>query len=166
MPALRNIRHEKFCLALVAGIKPRQAHIEAGYPETHNSGTSASHLKQNPIIKARLAELLEEKFEYHRNAFVSHEDVDAVAEFKRTGVISKEWIIAQLMRNALEAAKEKQLGASNQALSWIGRALGLFDKGAGKDLEAPKITEVYSGMSVPTINLMLEDMGILERGGE
>lgn len=56
MPALKNHRHELFCLALAEGKSACDAYVAAGF--VWNDG-NATRLKQNPKIQARLLELQE-----------------------------------------------------------------------------------------------------------
>ena len=95
MPALKNIRHERFCLFIIKGLTPNEAYAKAGYKE--NSG-NAVRLKANESIIARLAELsekVEEKIlltveritdEYAR---IAYSDITDVVEFDGTKLTIK-----------------------------------------------------------------------------
>jgi hypothetical protein len=54
MPALKNNRWERFCLALAAGENAAQAYAQAGFK--FHDGNSA-RLRQHPAVRERLAEL-------------------------------------------------------------------------------------------------------------
>jgi phage terminase small subunit len=70
MPALKNIRREKFVNELVKGKSARAAYISAGYAEAKNS----SRLMSNEDVQARLAEL---QAEYAEKCGVSKESITA-----------------------------------------------------------------------------------------
>jgi hypothetical protein len=57
MPALKNQRHEKFCLALFQGATATQAYIDAGYKPCRQN---AARLMSKDDIRQRLAELQNE----------------------------------------------------------------------------------------------------------
>jgi hypothetical protein len=54
MPALKNIRHERFVGFLLEGLNATDAHEKAGYTR---SRSNACHLQARPKVQARLAEL-------------------------------------------------------------------------------------------------------------
>ena len=103
MPMLRNAKHEMFAQALAKGMDVDEAYVEAGY--THNRG-NASRLKATENVKARVAELM------------------GRAE---TGVVlTKQWVLEQLIDNAAEAKKAGQIAPANRALELLGKELGMF----------------------------------------
>lgn len=70
MPALSNVRHEKFAQALAKGLKLELAHSEAGYS---GNRTTASKLAASPNISQRVAELRkasEKALDYDREDFI------------------------------------------------------------------------------------------------
>jgi hypothetical protein len=54
---LRNIRHERFCLALAEGMSATAAYQQAGYKQTRSCTANAARLITNDDVKARLAHL-------------------------------------------------------------------------------------------------------------
>ena len=54
MAPLRNVRHEKFCQALLEGRSATAAYAQAGYVRDEGN---AARLRVNPRIEERLAEL-------------------------------------------------------------------------------------------------------------
>lgn len=103
MAALSNPRHERFAQELARGKSASEAYIAAGYEE---SRSAASRLSTNVNVQSRVAELQER----------------AAANV----VISREWVLEQLVDNAKLAKVAGDIGPSNQALSLIGKELGMF----------------------------------------
>lgn len=103
MPALTNARHEKFAQELAKGKSASEAYVAAGYGE---SRSAASRLSTNVNVQARVAELQER----------------AAANV----VISREWVLEQLVDNASQAKQQGDIGPSNQALQLIGKEIGMF----------------------------------------
>jgi hypothetical protein len=103
MPALANPRHERFAQELAKGKSATEAYSEAGYQE---SRASASRLLTNANVQARVAELQER----------------AAANV----VISREWVLEQLIDNAAQAKQQGDIGPSNQALQLIGKEIGML----------------------------------------
>jgi terminase small subunit-like protein len=54
---LRNVRHERFCLALSEGLSATAAYQKAGYRQTASATANAARLITNDNIKNRLAHL-------------------------------------------------------------------------------------------------------------
>jgi len=59
MPALQNIRHEKFCQGIVSGLSQSKAYTSAGYSE-RGAKQSASRLLANADVRSRVSELRRE----------------------------------------------------------------------------------------------------------
>jgi phage terminase small subunit len=103
MPILKNQRYERFAQELAKGRSALEAYEIAGYKPNRGN---ASVLKANPIISGRVAEL----------------QTRMVAEV----VLTKEWIIEQLIEN-VKKDKENGSGAvANKALELLGREKGMF----------------------------------------
>ena len=62
MAALKNIKHESFCLHYSKTGNATESYKKAGYKAKTEAGinASASQLLKNPKVQARLAELAEE----------------------------------------------------------------------------------------------------------
>jgi phage terminase small subunit len=60
MPALKNLRHERFAQEIALGASPRAAYISVGFKDSAYSRPNASKLKHSPHVSARIAELLHE----------------------------------------------------------------------------------------------------------
>jgi len=103
---LRNQRHEMFCRAVAGGTPQGQAYRQAGY--TGNDGTvgvNASKLMDRAEIKRRLTELTEAKAGF---------------------VLTKEWLVGQMVDIAQEAKSDKIYPSSIRALELLGREKGAF----------------------------------------
>ena len=59
MPALTNIRHEKFCQGIVSGLSQTKAYTAAGYGE-RGTKQSAARLLNNGEVRSRVSELRQE----------------------------------------------------------------------------------------------------------
>ena len=59
MPALKNIRHEKFCQEIVSGLSQTKAYTSAGYSE-RGAKQSAVRLLNNTDVRSRASELRRE----------------------------------------------------------------------------------------------------------
>jgi hypothetical protein len=59
MPALKNIRHEKFCQGIVSGLSRSKAYTSAGYSE-RGAKQSAARLLANADVRSRVSELRRE----------------------------------------------------------------------------------------------------------
>lgn len=72
MPALKNIRHEKFCQNLAKGMSKSEAYVTAGYDPKHPD-QAAQQLYRNIKVQSRLKELkgkASEKFELTRDDLI------------------------------------------------------------------------------------------------
>lgn len=103
MAALSNQRHERFAQELAKGKSASEAYIEAGYEE---SRSAASRLSANVNVQQRVAELKER----------------AAANV----VVTREWVLEQLVDNAAKAKAAGDFGPSNQALNLVGKEIGMF----------------------------------------
>jgi phage terminase small subunit len=101
MPAITNARHEKFAQELLKGATASDACRAVGI-DPRNS----TRLMKNDEILRRVAELQER----------------AAANV----VISREWVLEQLVDNAKLAKAAGDIAPSNQALNLIGKELGMF----------------------------------------
>lgn len=97
MGMLKNQRHELFAQALAAGKTADEAYQEAGYSE--NRGNSV-RLKANESIRARLAELQ--------------------GRIATGVVITRQWILQELVDTYKAARADKQTAAANQSLRLLG----------------------------------------------
>jgi hypothetical protein len=103
MPAIDNPRHELFAQALFQGKTQDEAYVSAGF-KRHDG--NAARLSGNERIQARLAEL--------------------TARAAANVSLTKEWVIEQLIDNARFARAAGDIGPSNQALSLLGKEIGMF----------------------------------------
>jgi phage terminase small subunit len=139
MPQLLNARHERFAAMLAEGKSASEAHELAGYrPNRH----SAWKLNQRDDIKARVSELLAER--QAQNAQATAKAVEELA-------ITKEWVLAKLKENAINALKVK--GGSpvaNRALELLGKELGMF-------IDRAEISQAneFGGMSLDEMRVEL-----------
>jgi len=103
MAALSNARHERFAQELAKGKSQSEAYQNAGYEP---SEPNASRLTRNDKVQARVAELQERAVE--------------------NVMLSREWVLEQLVDNATKAKLAGDFGPSNQALNLLGKELGMF----------------------------------------
>ncbi len=101
MPALANARHERFAQELAKGVSASDACRAVGI-DPRNS----TRLMKNDEISRRLEELQER----------------AVSNV----LLSREWVLEQLIDNASKAKLAGDFGPSNQALNLLGKELGMF----------------------------------------
>lgn len=113
MPTLPNARHERFAQALAQGKTADEAYQEAGY--SPNRG-NASTLKAKQNIKDRVEEL--------------------TSRAANGVVLTKQWVLEQLMDNAAKAKTKEDFGPSNKALELLGKHLKMFDGKDGDDDDA------------------------------
>jgi hypothetical protein len=120
MAALANTRWELFAIGLASGKTQAQSYKEAGFNDTSGSG-NATTLSKRGEIKARVAELIEERTKFKTN-FVEDGGLEHLAAVDRAaaeGKVDTAWIIAQLMQNTKDAREANQFSASNQALKML-----------------------------------------------
>lgn len=101
MGALSNPRHERFVQELAKGVSASDACRAVGI-DPRNS----TRLMKNDEISRRLEELQER----------------AVSNV----LLSREWVLEQLVDNASKAKAAGDFGPSNQALNLLGKELGMF----------------------------------------
>lgn len=103
---LRNQRHERFAVLLNAGKTQADSYIQAGYTAANEKtlSVSASRLAAHPDIQRRLAEL---------------RDAQRV-------VLSKDWLIDQMIEVTAEARADRSQSAAIRALELLGREKNAF----------------------------------------
>jgi hypothetical protein len=106
---LRNPKHEAFCRHLADGQSPAQAYVAAGYG-AKTAYTCGPRLLKRSEVRARVNEL---------------QQTVARAAVTRSA-INREFVLSELMDNALKAKQNKEWSASNRALELLGKELGLF----------------------------------------
>jgi phage terminase small subunit len=102
MAALSNPKREKFAQGLAKGLNASEAMREAGYGDVRNS----SRLTNNDEIMRRVDELRSRAVE--------------------NVMITREWIIEQLVDNARRARDAGDFGPSNKAFELLGKEIGMF----------------------------------------
>lgn len=103
MPILSNHRWERFAQELAKGLVPEEAYQAAGFKPARQN---AHRLMTKDDVRARVDELKQR----------------AAADVQ----VSREWVLEQLIDNASKAKQAGDFGPSNQALSLIGKELGMF----------------------------------------
>lgn len=131
MPVLHKAKYEMFAQEIAKGLPAAQAYVNAGY---RPSMTNAGNLRLKKEIQIRVAELLEE-----REKLYGHAQLQAI---EATG-LTKEWVITNLMENALQCLGkrpvrvsvtagvaqeiyERNPTAANRALELLGREKNMF----------------------------------------
>lgn len=159
MTALANTRWELFCIGVVQGKTQKQAYRDAGFTETGDS--AASGLIKRPEIKARIAELIEEKTQFSGKTLGGDGDLDAkgsLAYFETTGEIDKNWVIQQLMENMRLARDAGQFSAANKVLELLGKEAGMFLDKPKAPADAKKDKE-QAAIPVDRVNAILDQLG-------
>jgi hypothetical protein len=110
MAALRNPRHEQFAQLIAAGKTPAEAYGLVGYTE-RTAYTCGPRLLKQVSVRARVDEL---------------QQTVAVATVTRIS-LSREFVLRELMDNAMQAKKNQEWSASNRALELLGKELGMFN---------------------------------------
>jgi hypothetical protein len=106
---LRNPRHEKFAQLVATGQSPAQAYVAAGYEE-RTSYTCGPRLLKRIEVLARVNELRKSVAQ----SAVNHAG------------LNREFVLTELMDNAIKAKENQEWSASNRALELLGKELGLF----------------------------------------
>jgi len=107
---LANARHEAFAHGLARGEPVGMAHTNAGY--SPNAG-NASRMNRDERIKTRVAEL---------KALIE----DFRLRSLQNVVLSREWVIEQLIGVVIQAKAEADFAGANKALHLLGLHLGMF----------------------------------------
>ena len=90
MPVLKNAKHERFAQGLAEGMTATDAYLFAGYNTTvKQAGNSAARLRENPVVMARVVELLQKRQKIEEAA--TAKAVEKLA-------ISKEKVLRELMK--------------------------------------------------------------------
>ena len=103
MPMLDNAKWELFAQGMSIGKTADQAYTDAGYQPNRKN---ASRLKANEDIKARVRELQE--------------------RIAKSVSLSREWVLEQLIDNAIQAKTREDGSVANRALELLGKELGMF----------------------------------------
>jgi len=111
MPLLSNPRQERFAQRVASGEPPAQAYTAVGYA-AKAAYTCGPRLLKIPEIRARVLELRRAAAQ----GSVSHAALD------------REFVLRELMDNALQAKRNHEWSASNRALELLGKELGMFDR--------------------------------------
>lgn len=129
MPILKNARYERYAQELAKGIPAEHAYVTAGF---RPSRQAASTLRNKIDISNRVTELLAQREALHGQS--SAKAIEKAA-------LSKEWVITNLMENALMCMGKKathidhETGAetfdlnpqgANKALELLGKEIGMF----------------------------------------
>jgi phage terminase small subunit len=103
MPVLSRPKHELFAQAMAGGKTADEAYVLAGYKSDRGN---ASRLTANDSIQTRVRELQE-----RASANV---------------VLSREWVLEQLVDNATKAKERGDGSVANRALELLGKHLRMF----------------------------------------
>lgn len=133
MAPLPKAKWELFAQGIAAGRNATEAYLAAGYKTNAKAGSvSASRLLENPNVKARLAEIHNERAHIHAQGVA--DAISAVA-------LTKQWVLEKLMENVARAMQDKAVtgpegepigeytyngGVANRSLELLGKELGMF----------------------------------------
>ena len=109
MGLLNNPRQEHFAQLVATGQSPAQAYAAAGYEEK-TAYTCGPRLLKRPEVRSRVTEL---------------QQTAAQTSVSRAA-LSRDFVVRELMDNALKAKENHEWPASNRALELLGRELGMF----------------------------------------
>lgn len=142
MPKLKNHRHERFCQEYIKDLKKTEAARRTGYKDNKNLGATAWDLYNQPHIRARIEELLEERKErwsqmvdrvlreYEKLAFVNIADILKVTGQKLT--VEDFDKLSDDLKACIKKVKQTRDGITLelydkvQALTMIGKHLNIF----------------------------------------
>lgn len=110
MAVLHNSRHEQFAQLVASGRTPAEAYVEVGYA-VKAAYTCGPRLFKNATVQARVSELLQ---------------VVSAATVTRMS-LDRQFVLRELMDNALKAKQSCEWAASNRALELLGKELGMFN---------------------------------------
>src|SRR5215471_17396116 len=109
MASLDNPRHEHFAQLIASGQTPAAAYVRAGY-RAKAAYTCGPRLLKQPAVRARVDDLRQ----------------IVVETSLQRAAFNHEFVIRELMTNALKAQQSDDYSASNRALELLGRELGMF----------------------------------------
>jgi len=159
MPALNNARWEMYCTGIAQGKNQMQSYKDAGF-SSEGQG-NATTLSKRPEIKARVAELIEERTQFRAN-YTQNGNLEHLGEIENmleTGEVDRRWVMKHLMDNVRDAREAGQFSASNKALEMLGKEIGMFqEKGKKADDDEGK-KALPPPVSVENINLLLDSVG-------
>ena len=130
MPALKNVRWERFAQGVARGLSKFQAYQEAGYSSAP-CRTSAGTVAGNQKVKARIDELIAQRESIERKAIET-----AAGEL----AIDRKWVLSKLVGDHARASNSRQYSAAIRALELIGKELGMF-------IERRDVTLKYAELS-------------------
>ena len=107
---LANARHEKFAHGMARGEPVGAAHTNAGY--SPNSG-NASRMNRDERIITRVGEL---------KALIEDFRIRSLQNV----VLTREWVIEQLVGVVIDAQEKSDFAGANKALHLLGLHLGMF----------------------------------------
>ena len=169
MPALTDPRWENACQARAAGTEIATSYNQAGFT---GKPAAASKFFSRPDIRARVAEIQEQRYANDRKA--NEIAVKKVA-------VDKEWVLHRLMYNAEQSLRGRPMkdgkgqiipgaftqpneSAANRALELIGNHLGMFiqrhEIGAPGDFQRMSDEELDESLAVQARALGLPETAI------
>jgi Terminase small subunit len=108
---LNNPRHERFAQLVATGKGAKEAYVDAGYAG-RAAYTCGPRLLKDRSVRTRVQEL------QHTMATVS----------TSRAAVDREFVLRELVDNALAAKRNGQYSASNKAFELLGKELGMFQE--------------------------------------
>lgn len=152
MPVLVNPKHEQFARNVANEMAIGEAYVAAGYP---HSPASASQLHARTEIKARIAELREERAMSFLDQAKNGDDADAGLGDIDT---SAPGLIRQLYVNMKKAQADGQIGHANKAVELIALLRGYLKKSDGDILEKDKQEKEAKASTPPAPKIAIADL--------
>lgn len=152
LPLTSTARREKFAQEIAAGKTQLEAAKIAGYrPNAANAGRIA----KQPLVAARVANILAERSERGRAA--TERAAEALA-------LDRGWVLANLKENALRASREvpvldakgKPTGEYRYDGAVVNRALELIGKELGMFIERRETVNFYGNLSDNELDAAIE----------
>ena len=153
MPVLVNPKHEQFARNVANEMAIGEAYVAAGYP---HSPASASQLHARQEIKARIAELREERAMSMMDQAANGDGADAgmPTEFDTSAT----GLIKQLFVNLKKAQNDGQIGHANKAIELIALLRGYLKKSDGDILEKDKQEKEAKASAPPAQKIAIADL--------
>lgn len=163
MPALSMVRQELFAQARSRGVVPDIAYIEAKYGDgsqtPEQQADAAKHLEAKPKVRARIAELMEQRSEAREEREEQRKDMAVHEEAMNQAEILEglRTVFKLAIQQSVHSTKEGELvdgdpvnlGAANRALELMGKQKGMF-------ADTKIIKNDHDFMGVPQLKAAIE----------
>ena len=159
MAILDKPRWEEFAQGIVAGKSATKAYIGAGFSK-QGAAQAAYKLSKHPSVAARINELRRVKRQAEMNAAEARENavLTEVVKSAVQGVLTRQWVLDQLIDNVHVAKDRNDIKAANRALELLGKEIRMFVERS----ERGKPGE-FDGLTAEEISARLEAIRAIRR---